>query len=177
MKDTRAMQRQNRRRRGSGSQTSVQDQVQMMSEEFSIDHIEPPEHVTLTHSELIFFYEIIEEFNRKDWTSHQLCLAAFLSREMCSLEKQQRLYRKEGAVLETDRGNLVINPRRSVINMHANSILNFRRSLALHARAISNAYEKAKGLTRSRSVVETQEMLYGGDETNENDSLLPRYNN
>jgi hypothetical protein len=37
--------------------------------------------------------------------------------------------------METERGTPVVNPRKSVVQMHAATILSFRRSLSLHARA------------------------------------------
>ena len=43
--------------------------------------------------------------------------------------------REEGSVLTTEKGMPVVNPRKTVIQMHAGSILSFRRSLSLHARA------------------------------------------
>jgi hypothetical protein len=134
--------------------------------------LEPPDHVTLTSSEMPFFYEIIEEFSRKDWTSHQLSLVAFLAREMYSLEKQQRLSRKEGAVLDTGRGTIVVNPRLTVIARHSHTILNFRRSLALHARAIGKTlHDRARDLKTAAGMEDTREML------DENEDLLPRGNN
>jgi hypothetical protein len=43
--------------------------------------------------------------------------------------------RHEGCVVSSEKGTPVVNPRKSVIQMHAGTILAFRRSLSLHARA------------------------------------------
>ena len=54
---------------------------------------------------------------------------------MTDLTREQATLRKEGAVVAGERGNPMINPRKATVQMHANSILGFRRSLSLHARA------------------------------------------
>lgn len=135
--------------------------------------IDPPNHVPLTPSEKLFFDEVIAEFNKVDWTSHQLAIAAFLAREMYMMEKQQRLFRKEDAVLETANGNLTVNPRRGIINQCANSILSLRRSLALHARGVANTLDYAKNISRDRDIHKAAGEIYSDSE---NEDLLPRMN-
>ena len=66
---------------------------------------------------------------------HQLELAAMLARTMADLTSEQVALRSEGSVAMTERGTPVVNPRKAVVQMHASSILSFRRSLSLHARA------------------------------------------
>lgn len=97
--------------------------------------VQPPASVPLAPGDEPFFASVIAEFARSDWTDHQLQLAAMLARTMADLEREQRALRDEGSVLATERGTPVVNPRKSVVQMHAGSILSFRRSLALHARA------------------------------------------
>ncbi len=46
------------------------------------------------------------------------------------------MLRTEGAVSYSEKGTPVANPRKAIVQMHASSILSFRRSLALHARAV-----------------------------------------
>jgi hypothetical protein len=58
-----------------------------------------------------------------------------LARTMADLEREQRLLRDEGSVAYSDRGTPVANPRKMIVQMHAGSILSFRRSLSLDARA------------------------------------------
>src|SRR3546814_18217429 len=41
----------------------------------------------------------------------------------------------EGSVMTSERGTPVVNPRKTVVQMHAGTILSMRRSLSLHARA------------------------------------------
>jgi hypothetical protein len=95
----------------------------------------PPASVPLAPEDEPFFASVIAEFARSDWTAHQLELAAMLARTMSDLEREQRALREEGSVVHTEKGTPVVNPRKSVVQMHAGSILSFRRSLALHARA------------------------------------------
>lgn len=97
--------------------------------------ITAPSNVPLTEVDMPFFASVIDEFARSDWTAHQLELAAMLARTMADLELDQRLMREEGPVMKTDKGTPVVNPRKSVIQMNAGIILNYRRSLSLHARA------------------------------------------
>jgi hypothetical protein len=70
-----------------------------------------------------------------EWTAHQLELAAMLARTMADLNREQQALRAEGSVVHTEKGTPVVNPRKAVVQMHASSILSFRRSLSLHARA------------------------------------------
>lgn len=97
--------------------------------------IEPPSNVPLEPADMGFFASVLAEFARSEWTAHQLELAAMLARTMADLEREQRDLRAEGSVVTTERGTPVVNPRKAVVQMHAASILSFRRSLSLHARA------------------------------------------
>lgn len=97
--------------------------------------ITPPSNVPLDERDMPFFASVIAEFARSDWSAHQLELAAMLARTMSDLEQEQRDLRTEGAVVHTEKGTPVVNPRKAVVQMHAGTILSFRRSLALHARA------------------------------------------
>lgn len=97
--------------------------------------IQPPSNVPLDAGDIGFFGSVLAEFARSEWTAHQLELAAMLARTMADLEREQRELRAEGSVVTTEKGTPVVNPRKAVVQMHASSILSFRRSLALHARA------------------------------------------
>lgn len=101
-----------------------------------------PAHVPLDKRDLPFWNSVIGEFARSEWTDHQLELAAMLAREMSNMEQEQRLFREEGTIAFSDKGTPVINPRKIAIQMHAGSILSFRRSLSLHARAQGGEAEK-----------------------------------
>jgi hypothetical protein len=97
--------------------------------------IEPPTNVPLDAEDLSFFRNVISEYARSDWSAHQLELAAMLARTMADLTREQKLLRDEGGVAYSEKGTPVANPRKSIVQMHASSILSFRRSLSLHARA------------------------------------------
>ena len=97
--------------------------------------IHPPSTVPLEKGDLPFFASIFDEFARSEWTAHQLELAAMLARTMADLEREQRELREEGSVSVTDQGTPVVNPRKTVVQMHAGTIFSFRRSLQLNARA------------------------------------------
>jgi hypothetical protein len=112
---------------------SASEAVRVMSA--AARKIDPPSNVPLDKSDLPFFASVIAEFARSEWTAHQLELAAMPARTMADLEREQRALRVEGAVVKSDKGTPVVNPRKAVVQMHAASILSFRRSLSLHAHA------------------------------------------
>lgn len=97
--------------------------------------ISPPSNVPLDAEDLPFFANVIAEFAKSEWSAHQLELAAMMARTMADLEREQRVMRGEGSVVFTEKGTPIPNPRKTIVQMHSASILSFRRSLALHARA------------------------------------------
>ncbi len=101
-----------------------------------------PAHVSLEEKDMPFWNSVIAEFARSEWTDHQLELAAMLARTMADLEQEQRLFREEGSVSYSEKGTPVINPRKMAIQMHSGTILSFRRSLSLNARAMSGDANK-----------------------------------
>jgi hypothetical protein len=101
----------------------------------SLQKITPPQTVPLDNCDLPFFANVIDEFARSEWTAHQLELAAMLARTMSDLNTEQIALRLEGSVCHTDKGTPVVNPRKTIIQMHASTILSYRRSLGIHARA------------------------------------------
>lgn len=112
---------------------SATEAVRVMAKAAS--EIAPPENVPLDEDDIPFFENVIAEYARSEWTAHQLEIAAMLARTMADLVREQKLLRDEGGVSYSEKGTPVANPRKSIVQMHASSILSFRRSLALHARA------------------------------------------
>ncbi|MBB5041942.1 terminase small subunit [Shinella fusca] len=101
----------------------------------SADDIQMPANVPLSDGDIPFFRNVIAEYARAEWSAHQLEIAAMLARTMADLVREQDLLRTEGAVAYSEKGSPLANPRKAVVQMHASSILSFRRSLSLHARA------------------------------------------
>lgn len=112
---------------------SASEAVRVMAK--ASTEIEPPDNVPLDDEDRPFFRNVIAEYARSEWSAHQLELAAMLARTMADLTREQALLRSEGGVAYSEKGTPVANPRKSIVQMHAGSILSFRRSLALHARA------------------------------------------
>jgi len=106
---------------------STSEQVRVMSK--AAQQIHPPATVPLDDEDMPFFANVIEEFARSEWTAHQLELAALLARTVADLNREQLAMREEGTVVKTDKGTPVVNPRKTVIQMHASTILSYRRSL------------------------------------------------
>ncbi|KQV33133.1 MULTISPECIES: hypothetical protein [unclassified Rhizobium] len=113
---------------------SATEAVRVMAK--AATEILPPANVPLDDADLPFFRNVVAEFARSEWTDHQLELAAMLARTMADLVREQGLLRDEGGVAFSEKGTPVANPRKAIVQMHASSILSFRRSLALHARAM-----------------------------------------
>ncbi len=103
-----------------------------------------PKSVRLEEGDMPFFESVVAEFARTEWTNHSLEIAAMLARTMSDLEHEQYELRKEGSVMKSDKGTPVVNPRKTVVQMHAGAILSFRRSLQLHARAQGEARDTGK---------------------------------
>lgn len=112
---------------------SAAEAVRVMAK--ATTEILPPDNVPLDDEDGPFFRNVIAEFARSEWSAHQLELAAMLARTMADLVREQSLLRTEGGIAYSDKGTPVANPRKSIVQMHASSILSFRRSLSLHARA------------------------------------------
>lgn len=70
--------------------------------------------------------------------------------------------------MATEKGTPVVNPRKTVVQMHASTILSFRRSLSLHARAQGG---EARDVAKRRA--ETKGLEAGLDEA---DDLIARPN-
>lgn len=130
---------------------STSEQVRVMSK--AATQIHPPSTVPLEEGDLPFFVNVIEEFARSEWTAHQLELAALLARTVADLNREQLAMREEGTVLVSQKGTPVVNPRKTVIQMHASTILSYRRSLGLHARAQGGeARDVAKRRTMAKQI-------------------------
>ena len=131
---------------------STQEQVRVMSKAAS--QIHPPSTVPLDAGDLPFFANVIEEFARSEWTAHQLELAALLARTVADLNREQLAMREEGSVVHTEKGTPVVNPRKTVIQMHASTILSYRRRLGLHARPPGG---DARDIAKRRSMATHEE--------------------
>lgn len=95
----------------------------------------PPAHIQMEETDLPFFNNVIAEFAKADWSQHQLELAALLARSMADLEREQRLMRKEGTVVTTDKGVVKTNPRQAIVQNASATVMQIRKTLSLHARA------------------------------------------
>lgn len=141
---------------------SAQSKIQAMATK----EIRPPSHVPLEEKDEPFFYNVVAEFAKSEWTEHQLELAAMLARMMCDLEEEQRKLRQEGSVMYSEKGTPVVSPRKTVIQMHSGAILSMRRSLALHARAQTSTNNFGRNARNSKIIEVDAESI--------NDDLIAR---
>lgn len=112
---------------------SAAEAVRIMAK--ATTEIQPPANVPLDEGDMPFFRSVIAEYARSEWSAHQLELAAMLARTMADMVSEQIALREEGSIAYSEKGTPVASPRKSVVQMYAGSILSFRRSLSLHARA------------------------------------------
>lgn len=141
---------------------SADEKVRVMASAAS--EILPPNNVPLDAGDMPFFQSVIAEYARADWSAHQLELAAMLARTMADLTREQQMLREEGGVAYSDKGMPLANPRKSIVQMHAASILSFRRSLSLHARGQQG---EARDIAKRRDASKGIE-----DNANQDDDLL-----
>ena len=96
--------------------------------------IAPPGHVRFDDSDWPYWHSVVEELPRSEWTNHKIEMAALLARTMSDLEREQQALRLEGSVIETTRGAQP-NPRVGIVAKCSATIMQYRRSLGLTARA------------------------------------------
>lgn len=136
---------------------SASEAVRVMAK--ATKDIAPPDNVPLDAEDLPFFNSVIAEYARSEWSAHQLELAAMLARTMADLTREQQLLRTEGGLAYSDKGTPVANPRKSIVQMHASSILSFRRSLSLHARAQAGEARDVAGRRSAAKAIESDNPL------------------
>lgn len=130
--------------------------------------IVPPAHVPLDDCDWPFWHSVVAEFARAEWTEHQLELAAMLAKDMADAERNRRLVRVEGEVIEkTGKAN----PRCNVLVAIGNRILATRRSLSLHARARGG---EARDVGKRRDAAKGHQNAATGQAGEEEDDLIAR---
>ena len=113
-----------------------------------------PTCVKLSREERIIFDEIIEERDPSHWTEHRLRLAAFLARDMRMVNEGQTALSRHGFVTHNGRGNPVVHPVARAVDQGIQRICAYRRTLAIHARALGG---EARDIARRRTIRKTQE--------------------
>jgi hypothetical protein len=97
------------------------------------------------------FTEICEEFSKSELTAHKIRLAGLLARQVAMLNGEESALMIEGSTLSNDRGARVANPRVRAVAILTASILGFRRSLGLHARAQAGGDNRLVGVRRAHN--------------------------
>jgi hypothetical protein len=96
--------------------------------------INPPETVELNDEDLQFFESIIAECPKSEWSQHNTEVAALLARAMADLNREQEKLREEGTTTIGSLGSVIVNPRKSAVQLLFSTVISFRRSLGLDAR-------------------------------------------
>jgi hypothetical protein len=110
--------------------------------------------VKLDAVEHVIFDEIIAERDPTHWTAHRRHLAALLAREIRMVNLNQEELSREGFVMTNGRGNPVLNPRARVVDQGIKSVIAYRRSLAITARALGG---EARDIGRRREIRRDQQ--------------------
>jgi hypothetical protein len=113
--------------------------------------INPPDDIEFSDADSVIFDEIITEFANVDWSRHAVRLACLLARTIADMQEDQKELRDEGSVIQNDRGNYMMNPRRTACQGYATQIIQLRRTLALHATAGSSKGDvgKRRGINKA----------------------------
>jgi len=152
--------------------TSLEEQKRVLTMADSV--IDPPKHIDMNKTDVVFFNNIVDEFARVEWTCHQLELAAMLAKTMADFVEQQDLLRHEGMTDVSAKGTPCVNPRKTVVQMLSSTILSMRKSLALQSvRTGSDLPAKVAAGKRNTKKVEDGSML---DEQLSETDLIARPN-
>ncbi len=128
---------------------SVGSHSQVVAKSFV--NIKPPKHIRMAKEDMPFFENVVSEFARSEWSEHALEIASILARTLCDLEREQFLLREEGSISTTEKGTPVANPRKTIVQMHAGTILSLRKSLGVDARAKGDGRDLAKQQKKTKS--------------------------
>jgi P27 family predicted phage terminase small subunit len=104
----------------------------------------PPKHIRMSAKDMPFFENVISEFARAEWTEHALEIASILARTLCDMEREQFELRKEGSIMSSEKGTPIANPRKTIVQMHAGTVLSLRKSLGLDVRSKNQVADIAK---------------------------------
>lgn len=112
---------------------SITAQVEVM--QAATREVQPPEHLPLTDLDLPFWWSIVAEKPKAEWTGHDLEIAALLAMSMRRLGQQEVQMEIEGPVVTTSGGNMAQNPRARIVSDLAARIVKYRQTLGIHNRA------------------------------------------
>ena len=108
-----------------------------------------PTGIKLSSRERVIFDEIIEERDPAHWTEHRVRIAAFLARDMHMVIEGQRSLGRHGFITRNGRGNPVVHPLARIVDQGIARICAYRRTLAIHARALGG---EARDIGRRRAI-------------------------
>lgn len=105
--------------------------------------------VNLNPVERVIFKEILEERDPSHWTAHRRSIAIALARTIYMVQRGQEEMGRVGVVTFNGRGNPEVHPIVRVVTQGINQICAYRRSLAIHARALGG---EARDIARRREL-------------------------
>jgi hypothetical protein len=110
-----------------------------------------PSGMKFDEPERLAFTEIVSEFSKSELSPHKIRLAGLLAHQVAMLNREQVALTIEGATVVSSRGEQKPNPRARGVAILTASILAFRRSLGLHARAQAGGDNRLVGLRRAHN--------------------------
>jgi len=127
----------------------------------------PPPGVVLDTLEASIFDEVMAEFPKIDMTDHRARLCAMLAKEMATATRAQDAIDTQGVVLTNSNGNPILNPHVRVADKAIRTVLAYRRSLGITARALNGGDTRNVAIRRRHNLA-NEAML---DEMDDEDLL------
>ena len=108
----------------------------------------------LNATERVILDEILGEREPSHWTAHRRQVASMCAKEMYRQQVAQEQLRRDGYVVADARGNRIANPLAKVADQSLRAVLAYRRSLAIHGRALGG---EARDIARRHAIRLDQE--------------------
>lgn len=96
-----------------------------------------PSGIIMDDEEAAIFDEVMDEFPKVEMTEHRARICAMLAKALAIAARSQAAISREGSVITNRRGNRVLNPHVRVAAKAISTVLAYRRSLGITARALN----------------------------------------
>ena len=114
---------------------------------------QPPAHIRLSADAMPTWDGIVRAREYNSWTAIDLEHAANLASCLCDLERLRHEVRKEGDIIENQRGTPIVNPKHTLLETLSRRSVSLSRMLHVHAEAtVGKSEDHAKRSSRQRSI-------------------------
>lgn len=95
--------------------------------------VKVPDYIKLAKQEMHYWEAITKA--RKDWTEHDLIVAANLAQTYYEIDKLKKRLKREGYLIADAKGNMRSNPLQTIINQMTTQAATMSRLIQVHALA------------------------------------------